>query len=366
MSFLIITIAITAFLFTYIPTFQFVVPSKRLNGLRHVSIIIPARNEEKNLVNVLSSIKEQVHEVLVIDDHSTDNTATVAKRFGAIVIKPGHLPNGWLGKSWACWNGAKHATGDVLVFLDADTVIEKNGLCKMIERFEKSGGFVFIHPFHKVKKMYEQLSVMFHFVTFASMGAFHLFQQWTTPKGGFGQCFICSKRDYFTFGGHEAVQSEVVENMAFAQHVLANDGRVTCIGGKGAISMRMYPEGLISLINGWTKSFASGAAATQPLYLFIISVWITGMMTFVFQLPTFIQKSPLPVVTGYLLIAILLYRVFHTVGSFGFLAALLFPIHILFFVSIFTWSFIQTNFKKSVAWKGRQIEVDTRKRKMFK
>ncbi|WP_110111934.1 glycosyltransferase family 2 protein [Bacillus sp. CGMCC 1.16541] len=366
MSFFIVTIAITAFLFTYIPTFQFAVPSRRSNELLHVSVIIPARNEAENIGHLLSSITEQVHEIIVVDDHSTDNTSEVAKQYGAVVIKPHSLPSGWLGKSWACWNGAKQATGDILIFLDADTIIEKNGLCKMIDRFEKNNGFVFIHPFHKVKKVYEKLSAMFHFVTYASMGTFHLFQQWTKPKGGFGQCVICSKKDYFAFGGHEAVKSEVVENMAFAQHVLQQNGSLTCVGGKGAVSMRMYPNGLFDLINGWKKSFASGASATHPLYLLVISVWITGMTTFVFQFPFYMKEFPFALSIGYALITLLLYRVFHTVGSFGFVSAFLFPIHIVFFVFVFLWSFVETHLFKTISWKGRQIEVDTRKRKLFK
>ena len=88
-----------------------------------LSIIIPARNEETNLPKLLRSLtaqSPQPREIIVVDDASTDRTAEVAQQFGARVIRSLPLPNGWRGKTWACHQGAQVATGEMLLFLDAD------------------------------------------------------------------------------------------------------------------------------------------------------------------------------------------------------------------------------------------------------
>ncbi len=83
-----------------------------------VSVIIPARNEEHNLPTLLRSLASQAvkpHEILVVDDGSTDRTAEVARQLGATVIASKPLPDGWRGKTWACHQGAQAATGESAV-----------------------------------------------------------------------------------------------------------------------------------------------------------------------------------------------------------------------------------------------------------
>jgi cellulose synthase/poly-beta-1,6-N-acetylglucosamine synthase-like glycosyltransferase len=86
---------------------------KNLNNLSHkLSILIPARNEEKNLGQLLPSLARQTlkpHEIIVIDDHSEDATAEVARKAGCIVMRSKDLPEGWTGKPWACWQGTQKA-----------------------------------------------------------------------------------------------------------------------------------------------------------------------------------------------------------------------------------------------------------------
>jgi 4,4'-diaponeurosporenoate glycosyltransferase len=96
-----------------------------------ISVIIPARNEEHALPNLLDSLSCQLSgedEVIVVDDHSEDNTKKVAENSGVKVLESLPTPEGWIGKTWACYQGASVASGEILVFLDADTVLEKNGL----------------------------------------------------------------------------------------------------------------------------------------------------------------------------------------------------------------------------------------------
>jgi 4,4'-diaponeurosporenoate glycosyltransferase len=129
-----------------------------LNHLSHkISILIPARNEERILGQLLDSIDQQSlkpHEVIVIDDQSDDATAEVARRAGSIVMTSKDLLEGWTGKPWACWQGAQRATGDVFLFLDADTFLEPEGLSKIASTYLEKGGLLSIQPFHNLSKRF--------------------------------------------------------------------------------------------------------------------------------------------------------------------------------------------------------------------
>ncbi|WP_207727271.1 glycosyltransferase family 2 protein [Caproicibacter fermentans] len=110
---------------------------------RTVSVIIPARNEERNLPLLLESLQRQTRradEVLVIDDFSSDRTADVAERFGATVVHSAPLPEHWTGKNWAVWNGYLKSTGEILVFLDADVRLAPDALKSLLAQRERSGG----------------------------------------------------------------------------------------------------------------------------------------------------------------------------------------------------------------------------------
>ena len=105
-----------------------------------VSIIIPARNEEKTLSHLLSSIQCQTvkpHEVILVNDQSEDNTESIGRQFGARIINIDSLPEGWQGKNWACHRGAVNASGDIFLFLDADTTFEPGGLERLLACYLK-------------------------------------------------------------------------------------------------------------------------------------------------------------------------------------------------------------------------------------
>jgi 4,4'-diaponeurosporenoate glycosyltransferase len=93
-------------------------------GALSLSVVIPARDEERTLPSLLGSLgrlADGMPETIVVDDGSRDATAAVARSAGATIVNPGEPPFGWTGKAWACDRGARSTNGELLLFLDADT-----------------------------------------------------------------------------------------------------------------------------------------------------------------------------------------------------------------------------------------------------
>jgi 4,4'-diaponeurosporenoate glycosyltransferase len=310
-----------------------------------VSVIIPARNEEHNLPTLLRSLASQAakpRQIIVMDDGSTDRTAEIARQLGSLVIPSLPLPDGWRGKTWACHQGAQAATGDLLLFVDADTWFEDDGLARVLAVYP--GGAFSAGPHHAVRKAYEELSLFFNFAMTAG----------TLPDGLFGQMLLVDRESYRRVGGHEAVRGRVLETFWLASQFRMAGIPVRSVSGRGVCSFRMYPNGLRELIEGWIKGFASGAGQTPRGTLLIIVFWMIGLML-----------APLGLLlTGdwlwwgmfYLLCAAQVAWFGRLVGNFRWFTALMYPVPLIFFFIVFLWSVLSSG--RTVTWKGREIRAD--------
>lgn len=308
-----------------------------------VSIIVPARNEAKNLPRLIHSIRAQrvwPQELVVVDDHSEDKTAEIAAAMGARVIASKALPDGWRGKTWACHQGAKEAKGKHLLFLDADTWLEDHGFKNLMSLYES--GALSVGPWHQIEESYESASLFFNLAMVAG----------TVPSGLFGQCLLISAKDYKKSGGHEAVKGEVLENVKLRDHLVEKGLAVRSIPGRGVVNFRMYPEGLGQLIEGWTKGFASGAGSTSGGVMLIMIAWMTGLMGAFLGL---IICHSLPWVLLYLVFAAQVALLGRKVGSFSALTGLIYPLPLLCFFGLFARSAMKAG--KQVTWKGREFDV---------
>lgn len=332
----------------------------------NLSIIIPARNEADNLPILLTSLSNQSFkplEVIVVDDDSKDQTASLARQYGARVV---HVPaeEKWVGKSAACWAGAKEAEGDYLLFLDADIFLaDSKSLEKILSQFKKgdSAGLLSIQPYHVIEKPYENLSAIFNIMVVAGMNAFSFFKNQLEPAGAFGPSLLCQRTAYFRLGGHKIVQGSLMENIDLGKHFIQQGFPVELYGGKGVLHFRMYPQGFQELALGWSKSFASASLSTHPLILISSVFWITaGLSALVFPVYFLIISnfSAFNIsLLGYLIFAGYFYRMTSQVGQFHWLAVLTYPILFAFFVGLYAWSFIKTFIFKKVSWKGRDLTL---------
>ncbi|MFC1870136.1 glycosyltransferase [Chloroflexota bacterium] len=329
-----------------------------------ISIVIPARNEETNIPNLLRSLKGQTKagdEILVVDDHSEDNTADVAEREGATVIKSKEMPPGWTGKTWACYQGAQEATGKLLLFLDADTLVEDGGLNQIASCHEKLGGVLSIQPYHKMLRLYEQLSAFFNLILMAAMGSFTILGRAFKPIGLFGPVIALDRKLYSDGGSFEKVKGEILEDLAFGSEFQKKGVNLYCFGGRNTISFRMYPGGMGQLIAGWSKGFAMGAVKTSIPVLIMIIAWITGAIGTTRHLiqAILITDVSLLIPWGFLYLAFAtqIYWMLYRIGNFKSYTALLFPIPLLFFVIVFAYSFVIIFIRRNVRWKGRTLRV---------
>ncbi|WP_336785692.1 glycosyltransferase family 2 protein [Paenibacillus sp. MMO-177] len=331
-----------------------------------LSIIIPARNEAGRISPLLRSLQQQHYqsfEVLVVDDHSTDQTSAIARRYGAKVLQNKAVESG-SGKSRACWHGAEHAAGQWLLFLDADTsLIDADSLLKLLGFYQRRGarGILSLQPYHTVHRLYENLSAIFNVIVIVGMNTFTCWGARFKAAGSFGPCIICNKEDYFLTGGHRKIQGAVMDDLALGQAFMDNNLPVYCIGGSGVINFRMYPEGLINLIEGWCKSFAVGSKSTHPVVMLMTILWITGG----FMSTAALISSITAFHKGAMVLSGLLYTAYalqtmlfaHRCGNFNRGIFLVYPLLFLFFVTIHVYSLFRAHVLHSVNWKGRKIDV---------
>jgi 4,4'-diaponeurosporenoate glycosyltransferase len=313
-------------------------------ALSEVSIIIPARNEEKNLPRLLQSLQgepEFIQEIIVVDDDSTDATEEVATDLGARVVRAGALPEGWRGKAWACHQGAAAATGQHLLFLDADTWFQPGSLRSILRLYP--GGAFSVGPWHKVEKIYEHLSLFFNLNM--ALG--------TVPDALFGQMLLVDRASYEAAGGHERVKGQVLENLMLAAHFRHGGIPVRSTLGRSRFCFRMYPDGIAELIRGWRKGFSAGAGRTPGKVLALAISWMSGLM----MIPIgWVVTGSWWFALAYVVCAIHVAWLGRMIGSFRSSLAFIYPVALIFFFCVFGLS--TARFNKAGSWKGRPIRAD--------
>lgn len=327
-----------------------------------ISVIIPARNEESNLARLLPSLMDQdfvPHEILVVDDHSTDATAAVAESNGARVLAGQALPAGWYGKPWACQQGALASTGDWLLFLDADIVMEPGGMERLARLIAAEPDAVHsICPHHRIERPYEELSAFFNGIMLLGTNAFTLLGRRVREAGLFGQAMLVSRAAYDRVDGHARVKDRVLENFHLASEFRAAGIPCRAYVGAGTLAMRMFPDGIDGLVRGWSKGFVSGAGATPRGAMIGISALLSGLIMMTISL-TFLPlagaDARIGILVAYCLGVLQAWHVFRHAGAFHFGTALLFPIPLAFYLHVFFRALRRSKQGGTVQWKGRDV-----------
>ena len=230
-----------------------------------ISVIVPARDEEKNIGNCLSHLIKQDHhdyEIIVVDDRSTDRTGHLAENFKKLspvtlkVVRIEKLPPGWTGKNHGMFVASKAASGEWLLFTDADTTHEPFCIRTALAKAEDEGAdFLTLGPQVECRSFWEN-TVQPQIVGSLALwfNSEEVNKQDSKKVLANGQFILVRKKAYEAVGGNESVKNEVVEDVELAKKFLAGGFKVLFLNGTRLYSTRMYTS-LAQILNGWTRIF---------------------------------------------------------------------------------------------------------------
>lgn len=244
-------------------------------GAPLVSVIIPARNEARNIARCVTSVLGATYrgiEVIVVDDHSEDDTAAIAQAIAdrdrrVRVIEAPPLPNGWFGKQWACENGSMAASGSILLFADADTVHGPELLARAVNAMRaRELDFLSVFGRQEMRSFWERVVQPHIFamiaMRFGGTGEINGSHR-AEDKIANGQCIFITRRAYEEMGGHASVRMKPAEDLALAQRSFTMGQRQEMIIGIDHLSTRMYTS-LREIMDGWTKNLWTAAPDAMP------------------------------------------------------------------------------------------------------
>src|SRR6266849_1260633 len=329
-----------------------------------VTAIVPARNEEVVIATCILSLASQpeIAEILVVNDQSTDATASVVRSLmekipNLRLLEAGGLPDGWVGKNHALWVGVQQAKCAWLLFTDADAEHDQNSASRALQvAQEHNAALVSFSPEQIAETWYEKALIPYIYLRLAKRFSYEKVNDPDSPAAAANGQFLMIRRDvYDAIGGHSSVAGEVLEDVALAMRVKAAGHRIWFGSGNGIVRVRMY-RSFQEMWQGWKKN------------LFRLMGGTPGA---VFRE----MESSLPWIPLLLMVAGLKYPFLLFLGvlflsvrqtSYGFdLARNHFPFSFIFYyvpaVALYVavlWASYRGHVKGRIQWKGREYSVE--------
>tara|TARA_Y100001960_G_scaffold329081_1_gene419460 strand:- start:11372 stop:12502 length:1131 start_codon:yes stop_codon:yes gene_type:complete len=330
-----------------------------------VSVLIPARNEEKNIGKCLNSpgLNDKcIYEILVYDDDSTDNTKKIVEKImeknGKLkLIKGSTKPQGWVGKTNACFELSKKASSPYFLFLDADTELNKN-VIKILIHKSKSNNITLISAWPKLllKSFPEKILMpMLNFLVFSTYPGILSSKVKSSSMGiAHGAMILCNADIYKKIGGHKIVKESLFEDTTLAKLWRANNEKTLLINGKNIVSTRMY-NNTNEIWNGFSKNFYPAFNNDLKFFLFI-TFFLFSFVLFPILIILLSSFKIISIFLIFIVVAPLILRLIIDIKfSSTLFSAIFYPIPIIFMFLLGLNS--RNKFLKSgVEWKGRKYK----------
>ena len=214
-----------------------------------VSVLIPARNEEINIKRCLYSLIDQSYknlEIIVLDDDSDDQTydvvKNISKNYESIKLVKGEAKTiGWTGKNWACNQLSKYANGDFLLFVDADTKLQKNTIAETVNEMNNNDiDLISLFPNRITNTVIDKIiSVTIGWFIFSCLPI--IFSN-KNPifSSAFGQFLLFRKGAYFSIGGHESIKDKILDDFELGRLITKKGYNLNVLDGTERISTFSY------------------------------------------------------------------------------------------------------------------------------
>jgi chlorobactene glucosyltransferase len=249
-----------------------------------VSVLIPARNEERTIERTVRAFLAQHYrnlEIIVVNDRSSDTTGAILDRLSTedtrmTVIHGEPPPSGWLGKPWALHQGSRRANGELLLFVDADLIYSPDAVAAAVAELRESGVAMIAYlPYIEMVGFWEHIAMPMLAVACFTMMPTWLGNRIMRPRlglgGGTGN--LIRRADYLSAGGHEPLKDAVVDDIGLARLIRRSGGHTLALRAEHLVRLRMYHSGR-EIVEGFTKNMFAVLGHSYPAALFW---WAVGI-----------------------------------------------------------------------------------------
>ena len=350
--------------------------SKQLKYFPLVSVILPVRNEGRNIRACLSSLINQTYknyEIIVIDGNSTDNTRDIVldiknkSKTSIKLLSEGMLPIGWIGKSYANHIGANHARGKWFLFTDADTIHSENSLLSAVHYVLKHEVDLLSFQADSVMKTFWEKSVL-------SVGRHMLFMAFALrcktinndnfPKrfAANGQYILIKSSVYKKIGGHEAIRDKIADDYSLAGITKGEKYKIRFLNGTDFLKVRLYTN-FKEIWSGVSKTFFAvfnynllkALVFTLIYFIFFITPFLLltlGILLLIIKVDVY---SKLVFINGVIQVSTLMVSqaLFNKFIKLKLIYAVTLPLDLIIILGIMINSILRKILNKGYAWKNR-------------
>ena len=333
---------------------------KEMDHFPFVSVIVPARNEERAIERMLRALLAQEYpefEVIVVDDRSTDSTGSIVDRIASedgrlVAIHGAETPAGWLGKPFALHQGSERARGEMLLFVDADVHYAPQTLRTAVEHIEATGrAMVALLPHFECRSLWEHaLMPALPMAPFSFPLWINEFVPLTYLAIGAGTGNLIRRSAYDATGGHESLRDAVVDDVGLAHHMRRSGFSTGIARTERLVSVRMY-HGFREIVSGFTKNAFPSLGRSYVLAVIGLAIMLIAHIgPYVFAIAG---------VRAALIALALLYLgrlIFHAAQRYSIAAVLLHPLTAIGWIWIIARSTWIVGIRRELHWRGRTYD----------